>query len=214
MRTVKYLFKWLFSATASCPCPHDTWPMYVAIPFHVSNLIIGICYFSIVFIVARSWRYKNEGVSAWKFWSFASFVPAMGISRLVRVGQTWGPPYNITIILDMIACLCSLWSLINCRPLVRFILKLPSRSQLLVARDQAQTAYLHLEIQKKLDDIRTGKLEEELRKLTVVVGGHLWKLDRMAALDSISRVSQILREGKSVEDDEAGTANANINNNK
>jgi hypothetical protein len=183
------LIRWLLATCSEPPCGAGPCSPWMAVTYHLANLVITVCYLTIPGIVLWYWRYRRDGIDPLKLWMVIAFLPVQAISRLSRVD---GVPFLLIVALDVLAAAVTVNSVIWLRPKILHILRLPSRQQLHDLNDALQAKVwqieaMHLEAQKKSAGLL---VEVELLRRPAGPG---WLHEKHAALDRITAI--IHKEG-------------------
>jgi hypothetical protein len=183
------LFLRLLETWTTAPCGVGQCPAWLAVLYHVSNLVITICYLAIPCIVLYYWRYRRDGISPLNLWMVLAFLPVQAMSRLARID---GIVFPVVVTLDVVAAMVTVNSVAWLRPKILHILRLPSRQQLHDVNDALYTKVnevhaLHAEEQRK-----NARLLAEVELLRRPAGPG-WLREKHDALDRITAI--IKKEG-------------------
>ena len=195
------IIDWLLDTSMGAPGPHGQWPLWLSATFHIANLAIAACDFAIPLIIVRLWRYRREGVTARQLWAALGFLPAVGVTRLLRAAEVFGPPYHLTALIDAAAAILSVACALRVAPFVRHVLALPSRDEIHAAKEELHVELLRRQVAEQeltaAIAVVTAKLErakEELDRLQLEKSTAAWWRGRTTALDEISRDFDRLRK--------------------
>jgi hypothetical protein len=187
------MFRWLFDTSLDCPGHDGVWVAWLPILFHGSNLIIAACYLAVPVIILTTWKTKREGISRWRLWMVLAFLPAQSASQLAIGLGFFGQPYRLITLLDCIAAVAVLTSVLSIRPKILHILKLPSREEIHEINGRLQAEILERELREhSLREARAAmqrKLEEAQERLDELVEERKnaeWWRSRKAALHEVN----------------------------
>lgn len=107
----------------------------------VSDLLIGIAYFSIPVALVYFVRRRQDLAFHWMFWMFAVFILACGSTHLIGVLDLWRPMYKVDGLVKAGTAAVSIATAIMLWPLIPKALALPSHATL-EQRVQERTAEL------------------------------------------------------------------------
>jgi hypothetical protein len=182
---------WSTPPPGARPCPG-----WLVVLFHLSNLVISACYLAIPGIVLYYWRYRRDGVSPVKLWLVIAFLPVQALSRLARVDGFAGVPFCLFAILDTVAAIVTVNSVVWLRPKILHVLRLPSREALHDLNDRLQTKVMEIEILRLEEREKNARLMVEVeraRRATPDPSERSWVLARHHALD---RIVEVINEGR------------------
>jgi hypothetical protein len=137
--------QWLFDTTMGSPGLGGRWPAWLSILFHLSNAIMAISLIAIPMIVVGMWSYRRDGFQAVRIWRILAFLPALGLSKSLRVQEIWGPPYHLTAIVDCVCAVVTTYSVCHLPALFKHILLLPSRDQFRKMNEELRSILLEKE---------------------------------------------------------------------
>lgn len=184
------VFGWLFDTSMGPPGPHGHWPLWLTIMFRGANLVTGLMLASFPILIIGVWSRRRQGISPLKFWLMCSFLPVLGLSRLVRAFDFWGPPYHLIAIADLCAaCAVAVWWL-SFRPISKEILYLPSRANIHDINNKLNNATLELYFVKRDRDGRLADLTTRVEAALVAAREE----DRECRLVALESLSAELRE--------------------
>jgi PAS domain S-box-containing protein len=101
----------------------------------VSDLVIGISYYTIrvfLFVLARK---RKELTFHWVFVAFGAFILACGTTHLVSVWTVWNPNYQLDGVIKALTALASVITTALLFPLLPVLLRLPDPGQLACANE-------------------------------------------------------------------------------
>jgi hypothetical protein len=174
-----------FLDTLSTP-PRGAGPssVWLAVLYHLANLVITVCYLAIPSIVLWYWRYRREGISPTALWMVLAFLPIQALSRLVRVD---GIAFPLVATLDVVAAIVTVNSVIWLRPKILHILRLPSRDELHRLNNALQNKVLEVELLHMEERKRSASLLVEVELLRRPAGPG-WLREKHEALDRITAI--------------------------
>jgi hypothetical protein len=176
------LIRWVLAACSDPPCGSGPCPAWLAVVYHLANLLITACYLAIPGIVLWYWRYRRDGISSLNLWMVLAFLPVQALSRLSRVD---GIPFPLIVTLDVLAALVTVNSVIWLRPKILHILRLPSRQQLHDLNDTLQAKVWQIEVMHMEERKKNTALLAEVDLLRRPTGPKGWLHEKHAALDRI-----------------------------
>jgi hypothetical protein len=182
------LIRWLLETLTTAPRGEGPCPAWLAVLYHLANLVITCCYLAIPGIVLWYWRYRRDGISPLNLWMVLAFLPAQALSRLSRVD---GVPFPPIAALDVLAALVTVNSVYWLRPKILHILKLPSRQELHDIAEALQVEALKVRVLHLDEQEKNAKLLAEVEKLRYSVmdpSERSWIQAKHKALDQIVKV--------------------------
>ncbi|HJW24306.1 MAG TPA: ATP-binding protein [Rhodocyclaceae bacterium] len=174
--------------------PHGyciSWSAPLIGTYVVSDLLIGVSYFSMPVAIGYFARRRPDFPYPWLLWMFAAFILACGTTHLVGTLILWQPLYWLDAGLKALTALISVATAVTLWPMLPRALGIPSPRQL-----QAVNEELRSEIAERL------RVEEELRlaneallrsNLDLQHFAHVAAHDLQTPLRSISLFTQLLR---------------------
>lgn len=179
-----------FLDTLSTP-PHGVGgaaPAWLAVLYHLANLVITVCYLAIPGIVLYYWRYRREGISPVGLWMVLAFLPIQALSRMVRVD---GISFRVVATLDVLAAVVTVNSVYWLRPKILHILRLPSRRELHDLNDALQMKVYEIRVLNLEERERNDRLLAEIERLKRAPpdpSDRSWLSAKHRALDHLAEV--------------------------
>ncbi|MDG3002548.1 hypothetical protein [Paludisphaera mucosa] len=121
--------EWLNDTSMGPPGWSGHWPLWLSLLFHLSNLITAVLLIVIPTIVLRLWNFRLDGYHAASVLKVLAFLPAIGVSKALRIQQVWGPPSHLASIFDCLCAVVIAYSACHLPAFFKRILLLPSRDQ-------------------------------------------------------------------------------------
>lgn len=106
----------------------------------VSDILIGLAYFSIPLALAVLIYRRPEVKFGWVVWMFVAFIMLCGVTHFMAVWTLWNADYGIEALLKAATAVVSLWTAIALWPLLPKVVALPSAQTLearIAERDEA-----------------------------------------------------------------------------
>ncbi|MBK5264020.1 MAG: sensor histidine kinase [Alphaproteobacteria bacterium] len=168
------LWNWLFNPTGLTP--HGfclLWSPGLIWLHAVSDIIIGLAYFSIPLALYWFVRQRSDLEYRWVFFLFVGFILACGMTHFMAILTLWVPAYGIDGLVKVVTAMLSVGTAILLWPLVPKLLALPSPAQLGRLNDelshrveeQDRTARLLRESEEKVR-IANTELERRVEERT------------------------------------------------
>ena len=176
---------WLFDTSMGPPGPSGHWPLWLTVVFRGSNLASGLMLVSFPLLIIGVWRNRRGGVSSFKFWLVCSFLPVLGLSRLVRACDFWGPPYHLITLVEMaVTCVIGV-AFCVVRPFSQKVLYLPSRAEMHDVKGKLNIATLEVWFLKRDRDGRVAELAARV-EAALVPAREEDRERRLVALESLA----------------------------
>lgn len=174
----------LFGASGFMPHGHCyLWTPWLLWQYLVSDLIIGLSYYSIPLALLVFIRRRPDIEFSWVFLLFAVFIFACGTTHLIAIWTIWNPDYWLDASMKSATALVSLTTAVALWPLLPKVLNLPSQGQLRGVIGQleaevrqrsateAELATLNQNLERRVQE-RTAELREINLRLLKEIESH------------------------------------------
>jgi len=182
------LLYWLFDTSMGSPGPHGTWSAWLQIVYHSSNAISTLCMVIVPVIVVRHLPRRDGGVSERQLWMILAVYLAFAGCRFARVLEVAGPPYHLTTILDFIAAMVSVYSVVYMPRLLRYIMLLPSLNEINELNNELSAGILEAEADRQESEASNASLIVLLERAQGTLETLGWCAEKSRALDDIRAV--------------------------
>lgn len=125
----------------------------------VSDLLIGLAYFSIPLVLATFLARRRDVQFGWVGWLFAAFIMACGITHFMAIYVLWVPAYGVQGLIKLATAAVSVITAVALWPLLPKLIALPSPAQL--AKANADLEIRIRERDEALDALRRETVERE-----------------------------------------------------
>ncbi|MDO8323766.1 MAG: PAS domain S-box protein [Phenylobacterium sp.] len=136
----------------------------------VSDVLIGLSYFSIPLAIAAFVRRRPDLQYGWVAYLFVAFILACGTTHLMAILTLWVPAYGIEGLIKMATAILSIATAAILWPLIPRAAALPSVAQLeqlnlRLRESEAEARLSNLELERRVAE-RTSQLERANAQLT------------------------------------------------
>jgi signal transduction histidine kinase len=140
----------------------------------ISDLLIGLSYFSIPVVLATLLFRRRDVQFGWVVWLFAAFILACGLTHFLSILVLWVPAYGIEGLVKLATAIVSVVTAIALWPLLPKAIALPSPAQLamansdLLARVEERNAALAALQRETAERERTEAMLRQAQKMEAV----------------------------------------------
>lgn len=143
----------------------------------VSDVLIGLSYFSIPVVLAKFLMRRPDVRFGWVVWLFAAFITACGLTHFLSILVLWVPAYGIEGLVKLATAIISVVTAIALWPLLPKVIALPSPAQLALAN-----ASLTARVQERDDAIAALQSETAEREKTEAMLRQAQKMEAVGQL--------------------------------
>jgi two-component sensor histidine kinase len=128
---------------SDCLDPHGTclsWRPELTWTHAVSDVLIGLAYFSIAAALGMFLRHRRDLRLRWVIWLLVLFITLSGVTHFMNVWTLWRPDYAVAALVNAATAIASLATAAALWPLLPRAIALPSRDALqqrVLERDEA-----------------------------------------------------------------------------
>jgi len=110
----------------------------------VSDILIGIAYFSIPLVLSVFVRRRPDVRFSWAVWMFVAFILLCGVTHFMSVWTLWNPDYGLEALIKAATAAASVLTAIALWPLLPQAIALPSAAALQAGLDERDAALADL----------------------------------------------------------------------
>ena len=96
----------------------------------ISDIVIGLAYFSIPLVLAVFLRRRPDVRFSWAVWMFVAFIMLCGVTHFMMVWTLWNPDYGVEALIKAATAIVSLITAVALWPLLPKAIAMPSTSAL------------------------------------------------------------------------------------
>ena len=140
----------------------------------ISDLLIGVSYFSIPIALATFLTRRRDVQFGWIVWMFAAFIMACGTTHFFSIWTLWHPDYGAEALVKLFTAIVSVITAVALWPLLPRAIAVPSPAQLrlvnteLTARVQERDEALAALSRETAERVRTEELLRQSQKMEAV----------------------------------------------
>lgn len=110
----------------------------------ISDLLIGIAYFSIPLALGVFLYRRRDVRFSWAIWMFVAFILLCGVTHFMMIWTLWNPDYGIEALIKALTAGVSVITALALWPLLPKAIALPSTRELQVSLDERDAALVEL----------------------------------------------------------------------
>lgn len=157
----------------------------------VSDLLIGLAYFSIPLVLGVFLYNRRDVRFSWAVWMFVGFILLCGVTHFMMIWTLWHPDYGVEALIKAATAAVSVVTAVALWPLLPKAIALPSATELQASLDERDAALT--ELRGAMATMVEMREHEARQKLLVDELNHRVK-NTLASVQSVA--AQTLNEGK------------------
>jgi two-component sensor histidine kinase len=160
----------------------------------VSDLLIGMAYFSIPLVLGVFLYHRRDVRFGWAVWMFVLFIMLCGLTHFMMIWTLWSPQYGLEALIKIATATASLTTAVALWPLLPKAIALPSTATLqarIAERDQAVAELkAAMATMVRMEEVQKQQAEMlEVRNLLMREVDHRAR-NALAVVQSVVRLSQ------------------------
>jgi len=161
----------------------------------ISDLLIGLAYFSIPLVLAAFLYHRRDVRFSWAVWMFVAFILLCGVTHFMMIATLWTPIYGIEALIKALTAVVSVVTAIALWPLLPKAIALPSTARLEASLAERDAALI--ELRRVMATMVEMREHEARQKLLLDELNHRVK-NTLASVQSVA--SQTLRDSKGMDE--------------
>ncbi|HEY0651275.1 sensor histidine kinase [Phenylobacterium sp.] len=161
----------------------------------VSDLLIGIAYFSIPLALGVFLYHRRDVRFSWAVWMFVAFIMLCGVTHFMMIWTLWNPDYGVEAVIKAATAAVSLVTAVALWPLLPKAIALPSTAALQVSLAERDAALE--ELRGAMNTMMEMREHESRQKLLLDELNHRVK-NTLASVQSVA--VQTLSDARDMQD--------------
>ena len=201
------LASWLFDPAGLTP--HGfclLWDPGLIWTYAVSDIGIGIAYFTIPLALAILARRRGDLVFRPIFWLFAAFILLCGTTHFLDVATLWQPLYGVEAVVKVATAIVSIFTGVALWHVMPQVLALPSHAQLESAATALRESEERLHQSQKMEAVGqlTGGIAHDINNMLQGIAGSLDLIERRIGQDRMDDATRHIAGARRAVESAAG----------